>query len=505
VVDSKEVVKPVYWANLLHFYQPYGQKREIIDMIVAQCYRPVVQGILAEPRAHVTINFAGVLLDLLAQYGHQDVIDMYAEAARRGQVEFVGSAKYHAILPLLPEAEVLRQIEINDETNRRYLGDAYRRRGIFLPEMAWDPKLAPLLERAGFEWVMLDELAYNGRVNQVDYGKRYEIEGTRLKVYFREHRLSATIMSAAPRDIGRLKEAARDEPERERYILTGMDGETFGHHRIGHERLLLAMFADREIQMVRISDLERHFEAVEKVKTVACTWATSEDDIARGVQFISWNDPTNDVHKLQWELLGLTVEQVRALPESAPEYGRLRGLLDVALSSDPFFWAAGKPWWMIEHIERGAHGFLEILEALPAAQKAAAERGRDLYHTIMDMAYDWQRGGKLEAMAVARQERVRVPLKEATLERGDESTWKAFLDLMRREEQAAAGRADYEAAILWRDALYKLEHKLDIYDAHYVIDLLRTKLPQGEIEETVARYREEYDRIRGGQVEQRSN
>src|SRR5476651_1433307 len=111
-----------YWANLLHFYQPYGQKQSIIDAIVAQCYRPVAEGILAEPSARVTINFTGVLLDQLATYGHGDVIEMYAEAALRGQVEFVGSSKFHAILPLLPETEALRQIQINDETNRKYLG-----------------------------------------------------------------------------------------------------------------------------------------------------------------------------------------------------------------------------------------------------------------------------------------------------------------------------------------------------------------------------------------------
>src|ERR1700722_5708904 len=101
-----------HWATVLHYYQPHNQKREIVDKIVEQCYRPVAQGILAAPDARLTINFTGVLLDLLAKYGHRDVIDLYGEAVRQGKVELVGSAKFHAILPLLSATEARRQIEI---------------------------------------------------------------------------------------------------------------------------------------------------------------------------------------------------------------------------------------------------------------------------------------------------------------------------------------------------------------------------------------------------------
>jgi predicted glycosyl hydrolase (DUF1957 family) len=405
-------------------------------------------------------------------------------------------------LPLLPPAEVRRQIEINDETNRRYFGDAYQRKGIFLPEMAWSPELAPMLEDQGFEWVMLDELAYNGRVNEVDYTKTYRVAGTKLKAVFREHRLSATIMSAAPRDIERLKEAAREEAGPERYVVTAMDGETFGHHRISHEQLLFAMFADEEIRLTGTSDLLTKFTDVVEVPTVACTWASNAADIAEGTAFISWNDPSNELHRLQWELVHFTVKALGELANDDPSYPKLRAQLDIAMGSDPMFWAAAKPWWMIEHIERGAYQLLAILQELPGI---AATQGLDLYQRIMAMAWDWQRTGKIDEMAGKREALVRIPFKEATHEQGDHATWRAFLDLLKREELAAAARGDYEEAILWRNATYKLEHKLDIYDSHYVIDLLRSKLPAGEVEATVAEYRQEFDRIRGGQVEQRSN
>ncbi len=498
----------MFWANLLHFYQPYRQKREIIDAIAAQCYRPVAQGILDHPEARITVNFTGVLLDELVKYGYEDIIEMYVEAARRGQVEFVGSAKYHTTLPLLPAEEALRQIEINDETNRRYLGDAYVRRGIFLPEMAYDPKLAPLLERAGFDWVMIDELGHSGKIGAVDYTKGYQIEGTNLRAIFREHRLSATIMSAGPRDTEQLKEAAGPALREHRMIVTAMDGETFGHHRVGHEQLLFGMFKDPDINMVRVSDLVEEFSDVEMVKTTACTWASSEYDIERGIQFVSWNDPDNEIHQMQWDLMNLVMDAVHGADEKAPGYDVARQKLDPALASDQFFWATAKPWWMVEQIEGGAFLLLDTLRAVPNVSAQTVQRGLELYRDIMWASYDWQRTGKVDAVVSSGQDKkVRIPLRELTLEKGgvDAAVWQAYLHLMKTEEQAAAARGDYEAAILWRDGLYKLENKLDIYDAWYVTDLLKHKLPNKLVEETIAEYRAKYDYIRGGQVEQRSN
>jgi alpha-amylase/alpha-mannosidase (GH57 family) len=498
----------MFWANLLHFYQPYGQKREIIDAIVAQCYRPVALGILEHDQARLTINFTGVLLDELVKYGHQDVIELYAEAARRGQIEFVGSAKFHTILPLLEPSEALRQLRINDEANSKYFGNAYERSGIFLPEMAYSPDLAPLLEEAGFDWVLLDELAYNGKIGAVDYTKTHRIEGTGLKALFREHRLSATIMSAGPRDTIELKVAAGEELSMHRMIVTAMDGETFGHHRIGHEQLLFQMFEDPEINLVRMSDLFIEFPEVAEVKTVACGWASSEYDIENGIQFVSWDDPHNPIHQLQWELMNLVTGAVHGADEGAEGYALARTKLDPALASDQFFWATGKPWWMIEHIELGAFLLLDTLEHVPGVHAETVARGLDLYRQIMWLSFEWQRTGKIDAVVSSGKDvKVRIPLKARTLELGGEhvSEWQAYLKIMREEELAAAARSDYEAAILWRDGLYKLRHKLDIYDAWYVTDLLKYKLPNGRLQQVIDEYKSNYDHIRGGQVEQRSN
>jgi hypothetical protein len=144
---------------------------------------------------------------------------------------------------------------------------------------------------------------------------------------------------------------------------------------------------------------------------------------------------------------------------------------------------------------------LSILRELPDAKPRITDRGQELYHEILSLAYAWQRSGKIDSQ----DERPRVPFKELSLEQGNAGTWHAFVDMMRREEKKAARRGDYEAAILWRNGIYKLEHKLDIFDSLYVIDLLRRTLPRGEVQAKLEQYKKKFDRIRGGQVEQRSN
>lgn len=497
----------MYWANFLHIYQPYYQQPDILKAVVEQSYRPLIANLLKHEGARITLNINGSLLDLFGRYGYQDLIEGLAEAGRLGRVEFTGSAKYHALLPLLPPEEVLRQIESNHQTNRKYLGEAFAPKGIFLPEMAYKPELAPLLEKAGFEWVIMDEIAFNGQVDAVDYTKRYRVKGTKLGVYFRERRVSNLIMSAVVRSADRLEEALAEDLKSDRYVVTGMDGETFGHHRPGLENLLFEIFDRPELKLVHVSELAEHYPDVIDIEPVASTWASSPKDISEGIQFISWNNPHNEIHQLQWKLRDLVLEEFHKLPDTHPDYPKLREDLDRALASDQFFWASANPWWSIEMIEDGAYRLLDVLQHLPGIDPYRYEQGESYYHQIVATSFAWKRDGKIYQIQEAGHNLLRIPFKERTLEAGGDEpgVYHAFIDMMREQEKQAAGRGDYEAAVLWRDAVYKIEHKTDIYEAVHAVDLLRTKLPNDQIEATISRYKEQYRRIRGGQPEQREN
>lgn len=74
---------------------------------------------------------------------------------------------------------------------------------------------------------------------------------------------------------------------------------------------------------------------------------------------------------------------------------------------------------------------------------------------------------------------------------------------MKKEMQKAADRGEFEKAILWRDAIIKIENQDDIYDAVHATDLLRTIVPGDELEKLMDDYKARYKKIRGGQPEQR--
>jgi len=495
----------MYWANFLHIYQPAEQQPDVLEAIVNQSYRPLFEGLKKHKRVNLTLNISGALFELFDKYGYKELIDILRDLEKENRVEFTSSTKYHALLPFLNEAETIRQIKNNNETIRFFLGDAYKPRGFFPPEMAYSENLPDIISSLGFEWIILDEIAYDGYVERVDYKKIYKIAGRNLKVFFRERRLSNLIMSAVVRSRESLLEAMEHDMKSGRYVLTAMDGETFGHHRPGLEKMLFDVFDAPEFELIKISDIPLRYSEIEEILPVKSTWASSRKDIEENNQFLSWADSENIIHKWQREFTELVLKEVYAMDKNHPRYDIVRKKTDSALSSDHFWWASAKPWWSLEMIEIGAYRLLDTTRHVPDVSKKILEEARDYYEKIITTAFNWQRTGKIRQMMKEQKSILRVPFKDRTIGRGgaEEGVYWAFIDMMKQLEKRAATKGEYEKAILWRDAIYKLENKLDIYDTIGAIDLLRVEIPHKEVEEIIEKYKNKYREIRGGQPEQR--
>jgi hypothetical protein len=493
------------WANFLHFYQPAQQQADILEAVVTQCYRPVITSIFNNPRAKLTININGSLLELFDKYGYKDLIEMLKAVGERGQVEFVSSAKFHAFLPLLNKEEIKHQIKINDETNIFYLGKVYQPKGFFSPEMGYAKHVAEAAEEVGYKWMILDEITATGKVGAVDYSKIYKIKDTNLNAFYRERRLSNVIMSAVVRNAESLAEVMNKELGDDKYVVTGMDAETFGHHRPGLEKLLDEIYDDERFDLVTISELFDFYKETVETEPAPSTWASSQSDIDRQVQFLSWKDPENPIHEWQWQLFNLVNEVVKTTKIDGPERELIWKKFDIATASDHFWWASAKPWWSLEMVEAGAFMLIDVVRSIVGVSPDIVKQVEDLYMKIVSTACDWQRTGKVRAMAKAQQTITRIPFKDRTLGAGgaEEGVYYAFIKMMNDLEKKAAENKEYEKAILWRDAVYKLENKLDIYEAINIIDLIRLEIPYEEIEKTIEKYKEDYRKIRGGQPEQR--
>lgn len=493
------------WANFLHIYQPADQQPDILQAVVTQSYRPILKGLIENKDARLTLNINGSLLELFDRGGYKDILDMLRMLVQRGQVEITCSAKYHALLPFLEEKEIIRQVKENQETLKHYFGPEFKAKGFFPPEMAYSERVGKIIAELGFEWMIIDEIGYNGKQNQLKYDRLYKLKDTNLLIFFRERNPSNLIMSAVVRSYDSLKESLGAEFDKERYLLTGMDGETFGHHRPGLEKMLLEIFTSSESNLVQISDLPNFYKIVEEISPIKSTWASSQEDIENNTQFLSWDDPENEIHHYQHDMVNLALKSLYSIDEKEANYGIIRKLMDKALASDHFWWASAKPWWSLEEIERGAFACLEIIRNAPSAPPHDVHTAQMLYEKIVSTAFNWKRTGKIFQLMQERHSISRIPFKERTFEKGghEEAVYQAFIDMLKGMEKKAAEKGEYEKAILWRDAVWKIENKSDIYDTVHAIELLRLELPHNEIEKTLDKYTEEYYRIRGGQPEQR--
>lgn len=65
----------IYWALLLHAYQPPTQLPGVVRKILNESYRPLITLYREIPEAKVTGNICGSLTDILYVFGFPDILD----------------------------------------------------------------------------------------------------------------------------------------------------------------------------------------------------------------------------------------------------------------------------------------------------------------------------------------------------------------------------------------------------------------------------------------------
>ena len=468
----------MFWANFLHFYQPPNQLADILERIVNESYRPIILGMQKNSDARLSININAGLTELLRKNKYNDVIDNLRKLAEDGKVEFIESAKYHAFLPMLPESSIIRQIKVNNETNRKFFGKAYNPQGFFSPEMAYHFKVAKIANRLGYKWMLADGLSFNGKQNQADYSKIYTISGlSGFKIFFKDQTISNLIVNAIVRSGRSLLNEIKKENGKNRYLLTAMDGETFGHHRPGLDKLLFDIFASPVFKKILISQITDYFPTGKAIKPIHSSWSSNEEDIKNSNPFKLWNQKNNPIHRLQWKFTYFVINEVEKLSHNSADYKRARKKLDLALHSCQFWWAS-KFWWSLEIIEQGVFNMRDTIFSVKSASKKIRQTAENYYRQILDIAFGWQRSGHIREFHKVQEEWQKKPFKERT-----HAEWYNQMILeFDAEMRKAAKNQEYEKAIKWRDAIIKLRSGADVYDVLHIVNELHSarKIPSAK-------------------------
>jgi hypothetical protein len=322
--------------------------------------------------------------------------------------------------------------------------------------MAFDPKLVPIIGSLGYQWIIADELSFPKTGQKLSYDRIYtDAQTPSISLFFRERKMSWVILSGQVGTGSLLVSSLGDRLKKKEYLLTAMDGETFGHHRPGLEQLLFEIFNANELKPIQISELFDIFPAREPVSPRPSTWALMEKDLEENKPFSRWQDPDNAIHKLQWELTFLAIQSLGQAKESSPSFGQARHTLDKALHSDQYWWASARPWWSIEMIELGAKGLYDAILMTPDISDEAREQARHLYHTIVFTAFDWQRSGLVDQLARQEDESVRQRT-DIGMPKLPKAEVEKMIAHLQKEMALVAGRQEYERAAQIRDRIKEL-------------------------------------------------
>ncbi len=416
----------IYWAPFLHFYQPPTQQHAVLKKISNESYRPLFKMLAEHSNAKLTINMCAVLTEALSDHGASDILASIKHLAGKGQIEFVDSAAYHAILPLIPKEEMARQIELNNKINSKYFEDTYKVRGFFPPEMCYSSEVGHFLSTLGYEWVLLSGIACAqswplDEINEIAFPK------STLTLFFRDDVISNRVSFRAVDSATFLQDlASLGNGRKDIYVITAMDAETFGHHIKNWEKIFLGSAFDliaqakkaaglrhgkkgpkeekniraqapEQFEIVTISELLKKFPKKHSKSPRLSSWSSSKEDIAEKIYYPLWKHPKNRIHNLQWEHLSMVFDFVGEAfhvkddnQETARFYNESRQILDKALHSCQFWWANKGRMWDINLVNRG---LILQEEAIFNAQKAitlseaSEEIERDFYHKVAAARY----------------------------------------------------------------------------------------------------------------------
>jgi Glycosyl hydrolase family 57 len=361
-----------HWAQLLHFYQPPTQTHDILRKVADESYRPLLAVLAEHPKARIAINMNAVLTELLHDHGMGDILATLRMLVERGQVEIVGSGRFHPILPLIPEAERVRSIREQAQVNARLLG-AKAKGGFFPPEMCYSAEILPSVASAGYDWVVLSGVACPAAW-PLDLVYRAPAGAGTVSVLFRDDLLSNRISFRETRADDFVDDLGRIGGEGPAYVLTAMDAETYGHHLKGWEREFLdAAYEKMEheigctVTMVQPGELPGLYEAGPVIQPLDSSWSTSRDDITAQNPYPLWRAPGNEIHEMQWEFVEHALQVLAAAKQHGTSGEAKKFMLmadevsQPALHSCQFWWASRRPMWDVPMVYRGLKLLNDVL------------------------------------------------------------------------------------------------------------------------------------------------
>jgi len=133
-------------------------KSELLDTFLRQ-----LQEFLLAENQRMTLHLSGEVVRHLVKYWPRQVGWM-RDLLKDGKLEILSGGYHNALFPLFPEA--LRQRQWSLSREQLFSHFAYRPRGFFVPQMAWEVSLVPGLVQQGFDYAFLPDTDFSDALSQ---------------------------------------------------------------------------------------------------------------------------------------------------------------------------------------------------------------------------------------------------------------------------------------------------------------------------------------------------
>jgi predicted glycosyl hydrolase (DUF1957 family) len=379
---------------LLHFYQPWWQYYHVLNEIVNQCYRPILNLFNKAPGFCFSANINYSLLELLDRsypewadgnildHNFCDVVFNFRKAVEQKKIELLGSAAYHPIMPLIPKNLQMVEMIADTQLKRALWGIEKNCQGIFLPEMAFSQNILANLKDCDYQWTVLDDEVFKVEYNnRVPYDRIVSLGG--FKIFLRSNLWSNKIAH------GELKSfydmAAKMEIEfpkwtgnQPAYLILALDAETFGHHRKG----LIENFLEPMINIwgkagagiiTPLEEIANYFPSWDLIRIANTSWSSSEKNFWNDNAFPLWDSKSNEHHRALWKLVHMALKY-REIPGASWDCLKI-------VSSCHWWWISGRPHWKPEFMKFGAKKAMRIIKDFGSEEEK--EKAKEIYEKLM--------------------------------------------------------------------------------------------------------------------------
>ncbi|MEI7498233.1 MAG: hypothetical protein WCK11_03035 [Candidatus Falkowbacteria bacterium] len=354
------------WINLLHLYQPANMEREKVLEATEKSYERILRALEEHPQLHFTLNIAGCLLKRWdEEFKRQDLIARYRKLVHAGQIELTGSAAYHALLPLVSQAEAAWQVDEQEKILHYYFGDKIKIKGFFPSELAINTSVLKLAARKKYQWIALDPAVAGD--NFMSYSDSvFQLKNASLLGVFRNRDFSETYV---PKTMATLINNNISES-----VVTISDAELYGLHYIDQSAEFEKVIKHRDLKTLTVSEYVQQSKLLPAITLRAGSWQSTVEQLAQAQPFLLWLDRNNRVHRQLWTLVRYAEKMMLKYQNDASLWwSRWHFVRGVA--SCVFWWASqhdfrqvlGPLAWNPEEVEKGVN---ELIRAVRTLEKS---------------------------------------------------------------------------------------------------------------------------------------